>query len=200
MEMKARFRGYLPVVIDLETGGFDSRANAVLEIAAITLDFEDDRLVVGGRHHWAVAPHPNTSIEPASLQVTGIDLDDPGRAAVAEARAVRQLFRVVRAEVKRHGCQRAIVTAHNAHFDHRFLHAAATRNGIKRSPFHPFSVMDTVALAAVAYGHTVLREACTRAGIAYDPDSAHAAHYDAEVTAALFCAVVNSAASMDYAP
>ena len=106
--------------------------------------------------------------------------------------AVRGLFRVVRAEVRRQGCQRAIVTAHNAHFDHGFIHAAATRSGVKRSPFHPFSVLDTVALAAVHYGHTVLSEACGRAGIAYDADRAHSAAYDAEITAGLFCAVVNA--------
>ena len=200
MEMKARFRGYLPVVVDLETGGFDSRTHALLEIAALTLDFDNGQLVVSDRHRWAVTPHPDTLIEPASLKVTGIDLDDPARAAVAEGFAVRELFKVVRAEVKHHRCHRAIVTAHNAHFDHGFLHAAATRNGIKRNPFHPFSVMDTVALAAVAYGHTVLREACARAGISYDPDRAHAADYDAEVTAELFCAVVNSAAGIRYAP
>ena len=193
MEMKRRFRGYLPVVVDLETGGFESARHAVLEIAALTLDFDDGRLVIAERHRWAVEPHPDTDVEEASLKVTGIDLDDPDRSAVAEHTAVRELFRVVRREIKRLGCQRAILTGHNAHFDHGFVHAAATRNGVKRSPFHPFSVMDTVALAGVAYGHTVLREACSRAGIVFNEDLAHSAAYDAEVTAELFCAVVNSA-------
>ena len=160
MEMNARFRGYLPVVLDLETGGFDRDVHAVLEIAALTLDFNDDRLAVASRHRWVVAPHPDTTVEAASLRVTGIDLEDPQRAAVAEGQAIRELFKIVRAEIKRQRCHRAIVTAHNAHFDHGFLHAAALRNGVKRSPFHPFSVIDTVGLAAVAYGHTVLSEAC----------------------------------------
>ena len=194
MTMKTRFRGYLPVVVDLETGGFDDAVHSLLEIAAVTLDFEDRRLVVRDRHRWAVAPHPDTTVEEASLKVTGIDLNDPARGAVSELEAVRGLFRVVRGEVRRQGCQRAIVTAHNAHFDHGFIHAAATRSGVKRSPFHPFSVVDTVALAAVHYGHTVLSEACGRAGIDYDADRAHAATYDADVTAALFCAVVNGSA------
>ena len=193
MEMKARFRGFLPVVVDLETGGFESAKHAVLEIAALTLDFEDERLVIGGRHRWEIEPHPQTVVEQASLTITGIDLDDPNRPAVGEEVAVRELFRVVRREIKRHRCQRAILTGHNAHFDHAFIHVAAARNGVKRSPFHPFSVMDTVALAAVAYGHTVLSEACTRAGVVYDSTRAHAAAYDAEVTAQLFCAVVNAA-------
>ena len=192
MTMKTRFRGYLPVVVDLETGGFENAVHSLLEIAAVTLDFEDHRLVVRDRHRWAVTPHPDTIVEEASLKVTGIDVNDPTRGAVSEFDAVRGLFRMVRAEVKRHGCQRAIVTAHNAHFDHGFIHAAAARNDVKRSPFHPFSVLDTVALAAVHYGHTVLAEACGRAGIDYDADRAHSATYDAEVTAALFCAVVNA--------
>jgi len=192
MTMKTRFRGYLPVVVDLETGGFDNSMHSLLEIAAATLDFEQERLVIRGRHRWAVAPHPDTVVEEASLKVTGIDLDDPARGAVPELTAVRGLFRLVRSEVKHHGCHRAIVTAHNAHFDHGFIHAAALRSGVKRSPFHPFSVVDTVALAAVHYGHTVLSEACERAGIAYDADQAHSAAYDAEITAELFCAVVNA--------
>ena len=192
MTMKTRFRGYLPVVVDLETGGFDNAVHSLLEIAAVTLDFEDQRLVVGSRHRWAVIPHPDTVVEEASLKVTGIDLGDPARGALPEHEALRGLFRVVRAEVKRQGCHRAIVAAHNAHFDHGFIHAAAIRSGVKRSPFHPFSVLDTVALAAVHYGHTVLSEACGRAGIGYDADRAHSAAYDAEITAELFCAVVNA--------
>ena len=197
MTMKTRFRGYLPVVVDLETGGFDNAVHSLLEIAAVTLDFEDQRLFVRDRHRWAVTPHPDTLVEEASLKVTGIDVNDPARGAVSELEALRGLFRVVRAEIRRQGCQRAIVTAHNAHFDHGFIHAAARRSGVKRSPFHPFSVVDTVALAAVHYGHTVLSEACRRAGIDYDADRAHSATYDADVTAALFCAVVNGAEGPD---
>ena len=152
MQMNARFRGYLPVVLDLETGGFDRHKHAILEIAMRTLELLDGRLVIGTRHRWAVVPHPDTAVEVASLKITGIDLAAVDREAVAEDVALRELFKVVRAEMKRQRCQRAIVTAHNAHFDHGFLHAAAARNGVKRNPFHPFSVMDTVSLAGVAYG------------------------------------------------
>ena len=198
MEMRSRFRGYLPVVLDLETGGFDAGTHALLEVAVATLDYDDERLAIAGRHRWQVVPHPKTEVVAASLKITGIDLDDPAREAVSEERAIRELFRLVRAEIKRHGCQRAIVTAHNAHFDHGFIHAAAARNGVKRSPFHPFSVMDTVSLAALAYGHTVLGEACSRAGIGYASERAHSAVYDAEVTAQLFCAVVNGAGGIPW--
>ena len=192
MDMRSRFRGYLPVVMDLETGGFDAATHALLEIAALTLEFDADRLVVADRHRWEVIPHPDTQVEPASLKITGIDLDHPARAGLAEATAIRELFKMVRSELKQQGCQRAILTAHNAHFDHGFIHAAALRNGVKRSPFHPFSVMDTVSLAAVAYGHTVLGEACARAGIGYTAERAHSAAYDADVTARLFCKLVNA--------
>ena len=83
------------------------------------------------------------------------------------------------------------LTAHNAHFDLGFILAAAERNGIKRNPFHPFTVIDTASLAAVAFGHTVLSEACLRAGIEFDEGRAHSAGYDALIAARLFCEVVN---------
>ena len=35
--MSQRFRGFLPVVVDVETGGFDSQRNALLEIAAVPI-------------------------------------------------------------------------------------------------------------------------------------------------------------------
>ncbi len=190
--IRSRFRGYLPVVIDIETGGFEPTSHALLELAAVTLELDGGRLTVKEAHRWAIAPHPDTKVEAASLQVTGIDLSDPARNAVPEEKAVRELFRLVRREIKLARCQRAILTAHNAHFDHAFLRKAAARNGVKRDPFHPFSVMDTVSLAGVACGHTVLREACNRAGIAFDPERAHSAAYDAQMTATLFCAIVNA--------
>ena len=85
-----------------------------------------------------------------------------------------------------------ILVAHNAAFDQQFLNRALVRTNVKRSPFHPFSFIDTASLAAVAFGHTVLSEACARAEISFDKDQAHSALYDAERTAELFCAVVNA--------
>ena len=190
-EMSARFRGYLPVVIDLETGGFDKDTHALLEIAAVSLGWFDGKLGIDEIVSWDVDPHPDTRVEAASLQLTGIDLDDPNRNALNEEEAIRELFRFVRRCIKSNACKRAIVTAHNAHFDHGFLAKAAARNEVKRNPFHPFSVLDTASLAAVAYGHTVLSEACARAGIVFEEGRAHSARYDAETTAQLFCAIVN---------
>ncbi len=189
--MAARFRGFLPVVIDLETGGFDPSTHAILEIAIVQVYFSEDRLVTGERWQQRVEPYEGSVLDPAALKVTGIDPFDPDRDAIDEDQAIKQMFRQVRDAVKREQCQRAIMVAHNASFDQQFLNLGVARNAIKRNPFHPFSFIDTASLAAVAYGHTVLSEACARAGIAFDSDQAHNALYDADRTAELFCSVVN---------
>ncbi|MGD8415458.1 MAG: ribonuclease T [Pseudomonadales bacterium] len=190
-EMSSRFRGYLPVVVDLETGGFDPDRHAILEMAAVEVVFEGEALVMGNRWVQAVAPYPGSALDPAALKVTGIDPGDPGRGAIDEASAFREMFRRVRRAMKRAGCQRAILVAHNAAFDHQFMQRAYERNRLNRSPFHPFSFIDTASLGAVAFGHTVLSECCQRAGIAFDASKAHSALYDAEKAGALFCEIVN---------
>ena len=192
MHMAERFRGYLPVVVDIETGGFNPTEHAILEIALVHVQFADGELVRDAPWAQAVTPYPGGRVEPAALKVTGIDLDDRSRNPLNEAETLRAMFRNVRQRVKAAGCQRAILVAHNAAFDLQFLNQAIARVGNKRSPFHPFSFIDTASLAAVTYGHTVLREACARAGLAFDANQAHAASYDADRTAALFCAVVNA--------
>jgi len=191
--MRSRFRGYLPVVVDVETGGFDASRHALLEIAAVLLDMDDDgQLVLGESVHAHVEPAPGTLIDPQSLEITKIDVDHPFRFAEPERPALNHLFAPIRAAVKRHGCQRAILVGHNAHFDLNFLNAAVTRSGHKRNPFHPFSVFDTVTLAGVAYGQTVLARAVQAAGFHWDSSEAHSALYDAEQTAKLFCTIVNA--------
>jgi ribonuclease T len=189
--MSSRFRGYLPVVVDLETGGFDPVSHAILEMALVEVGFVEGRLEIRDRWVQAVAPYPGSSIDAAALKVTGIDPDDPERGASSEAEAFREMFRRVRRAVRAAGCQRAILVAHNAAFEAQFMQRAFERNALKRSPFHPFSFIDTASLAAVAFGHTVLSEACGRAGIDFDPGRAHSALYDAEKAAELFCEVVN---------
>jgi ribonuclease T len=191
MEMAARFRGFLPVVVDLETGGFDPEKNAILELAAVHVQFDRERMVLGEEWHQAVEPYPGSTVEDAALKVTGIDLEDPDRDALPERIALKELFAGIRRAVKREHCQRAILVAHNAAFDQQFLNRATERQQIKRNPFHPFSFIDTASLAAVAYGHTVLSEACARANIVFEPSKAHNALYDAQRTAELFCSVVN---------
>ena len=191
LDMAERFRGFLPVVVDIETGGFDPLNNAILEIAMVQVAFKGAELVAVQQWQRAVSPYEGSLIESAALKVTGIDPTDPDRNAVSESTALQDMFSDIRRSMKASGCQRAILVAHNAAFDQQFLHAAVNRNQLKRDPFHPFSFIDTASLAAVAYGHTVLSEACARAEIEFDTSQAHSALYDAERTAELFCAIVN---------
>ncbi len=188
-----RFRGFLPVVVDLETGGFNSATDALLEIAAVLVDFNaEGQLAVEECFRYHVAPFEGANIEPASLEVTGIDPHHPLRPAIPERDALGRIFREVRQKLKETGCKRAVLVAHNAHFDLGFLNAALERTGIKRSPFHPFSVFDTATLGGIAYGQTVLARMATAAGMPWDAGAAHSAAYDAERTAELFCRIVNA--------
>ncbi len=190
--MSRRFRGFLPVVVDLETGGFEAATDALLEIAIVLLDIDDTGLLVTEEcHRFHVIPFDGANIESASLEVTGIDPHHPLRPAIPERDALQRIFREIRQKMNATGCRRAILTAHNAHFDLGFLNAAIERTGIKRSPFHPFSVFDTATLGGVAYGQTVLARMAEAAGMDWDGSSAHSAAYDAQQTADLFCRIVN---------
>lgn len=190
--MATRFRSFLPVVVDVETGGFNAATDALLEIAAVLLAMDDKGELFRDRtlaHH--VEPFPGTQLNPESLAVNGIDPYHPFRFAVSEEKALNDIFKTVRRALKANGCTRAILVGHNAFFDLGFVNAAATRNNLKRNPFHPFSNFDTVSLAGLAYGQTVLSRAVAAAGISWDSSEAHSAIYDAERTADLFCDIVN---------
>lgn len=187
-----RFRGFLPVVIDVETGGFRAQTDALLEIAAVIIDIAPDGSVRrGASHAFHVKPFEGARLDPASLQVTGIDPWHPLRPAIDEGDALRRVFQEIRAAIRAHGCRRAVLVGHNAAFDLAFLNAAVGRTGIKRNPFHPFSCFDTATLAGAALGQTVLARAVQLAGIEWDSREAHSARYDAERTADLFCHVSN---------
>ena len=191
--MAERIRGFLPVVVDVETGGFDWTRHALLEIAAIPIELDANGAFVPGEVACVhLDPAPGTEIDPKSLEVTRIDIGHPFRMAKAEKEALDHIFAAVRLAVRRHECQRAILVGHNAHFDLNFLNAAVARVEHKRNPFHPFSVFDTVSLAGVAYGQTVLGRAMQSAGLAWNGDEAHSAVYDAERTAELFCKIANA--------
>lgn len=190
--LSRRFRGYLPVVVDVETGGFDERTDALLQIAAVILDIDElGRLYCAETVSCHVNPFAGANLDPKSMEVNGIDVDHPFRLALDEREALPKIFQPVRAAVRRHHCNKAILVGHNAHFDLKFVNAAAERCGIKRNPFHPFSTLDTVSLAALAYGQTVLARSVRSAGLDWNADEAHSAIYDAEMTAALFCRIVN---------
>ena len=190
--MADRFRGFLPVVIDVETGGFNARTDALLEIAAVIVEVNGDGdLARSETIRYHVKPFEGANLEEASLAVNGIDPHHPLRPAIEERDALQRVFREVRRAVKDNGCSRAVLVGHNAHFDLGFLNKAIERSAIKRSPFHPFSCFDTATLCGVAYGQTVLARAAIAAGLGWDETQAHSASYDAEMTADLFCDAVN---------
>jgi len=187
-----RFRGYLPIVVDVETGGFNEKTDALLQIAAVIVDIDE-----AGKYFCeeTVACHVNpfegANLDPKSMEVNGIIVDHPFRMAVDEKVALPKIFKPVRAAMKKHQCNKAILVGHNAHFDLKFINAAAERSGIKRNPFHPFSTFDTVSLAGLVYGQTVLARSVRAANMEWNTEEAHSAIYDAEMTAALFCKIIN---------
>lgn len=187
-----RFRGFYPVVIDVETAGFNAKTDALLEIAAITLKMDEQGwLMPDTTLHFHVEPFVGANLQPEALAFNGIDPNDPDRGAVSEYEALHEIFKVVRKGIKASGCNRAIMVAHNANFDHNFMMAAAERASLKRNPFHPFATFDTAALVGLALGQTVLSKACQTAGMDFDSTQAHSALYDTERTAVLFCEIVN---------
>lgn len=187
-----RFRGFLPVIIDVETSGFNAQTDAVLELAAVTVNMDDEGILSPEQcYSYTIEPFAGANIEQSALDFTGIDLNDPERDAQTETEAFQDAFKKIRQAVKASGCSRAVMVAHNAHFDLGFVNAAAARCGLKRNPFHPFSCMDTATLAGLAFGHTVLAKACALAGIEFSNRHAHSAAYDAQKTAELFCLIVN---------
>ncbi|TLY74823.1 MAG: ribonuclease T [Gammaproteobacteria bacterium] len=190
--MARRFRGFLPVSVDVETGGFRAATDALLEVAAVLIDMDaDGKLTRGATHSYHVKPFEGARLDPASLSITGIDPHHPLRPALPERDALQRIFREVRHAVRAYNCRRAILVGHNAAFDLAFLNAAVTRADVKRNPFHPFSCFDTATLAGAALGQTVLAKAVTVAGLEWDPSSAHCAAYDAERSADIFCLICN---------
>lgn len=190
--LSERFRGYLPVVVDVETGGFNERTDALLEIAAVILDLDEHGQLKPAKSYTThVVPFDGCNINPKSLEVNGIDPYHPLRAAREEREALSHIFKPVREAVSAAGCTRAILVGHNAFFDLKFVNAAADRTGIKKNPFHPFSCFDTVSFCGLAYGQTVLARSAVAAGMDWDTREAHSAIYDTRMTAELFCNVVN---------
>ena len=192
MLLNQRFRKYLPVVVDLETGGFDPTNNAILEIAA-TLIGQNDKyeLVVLDTYRYHIDPYKDLIVEQESLDFTKIKLDHPLRKAVSEKEALTELFKIINKAKSEYSCSRAILVGHNAHFDLAFIKESIKRNNIKKSPFHPFSVLDTVSLGAIHTQQTVLARVCESLSIDYDSNEAHSAAYDAEITAKVFCNIIN---------
>ena len=199
--MSRRIRGFYPVVIDIETTGLDSKRHGILEISAVllTCDKSHDQnnssnLKVLEQHDYFITPHAASDIDPKALEINKTDLHSPGRVFIEqkEKDVLLNLFENIKKQMKKHDCKRAVLVAHNAAFDQGFLHEAINRCDLKsRSPFHPFSVIDTVSLGALKYGQTVLSEICKASGLDFNASEAHSAKYDASKTAELFCLLMN---------
>ena len=187
-----RFRGFCPVVVDVETGGFNASTDALLEVAAVLVSMNQKRQFFCQRTIAAhVRPFEGANLDPASLEVNGIDPFHPLRIALPEEEALQKIFAPVHRHVQENQCTRAILVGHNAFFDLGFIKAAVERTGIKNNPFHPFSNLDTVTLGALAYGQTVLSRIAVAANLDWESSSAHSAVYDAEKTAEIFCEGMN---------
>lgn len=190
--LSERFRGYFPVVIDVETAGFIAGTDALLELAAVTVKMDEDGLLHPDQtFHYHIEPFEGANLEPAALEFNGIDPHCALRGAIEESEAMKELCKGVRKAQKNADCQRSVIVAHNAAFDQGFVNAAIQRCNIKRTPFHPFVSFDTTSLAGLALGQTVLVKACRAAGIEFDQNEAHSALYDAQKTTELFCYMVN---------
>ena len=189
--LKDRFRKFLPVVVDLETGGFDAKKNAILEIAIQLIDEENSKLILGDSHRYHIKPFDELIIDKDALEFLKLDLNHPLRIAVEEDYALKEAFKLIDKQRSKYDCSRAILVGHNAFFDHSFILEACLRNKIKKSPFHPFSLIDTVSLGVLVTKQTVLARICKELDILYENDEAHSAAYDAMITAQVFCKIIN---------
>lgn len=191
-ELKKRFDGYMPVVIDVETAGVYAPKDALLEIAAVLVDYNDaGQLMAKQTFACHVEPFEGANLDPKALEINHIDPYHPFRFAIAEKEAIEQLFQFIEHALKETGCRRGVLVGHNAHFDLSFIKAAAKRCKIGKMPLHAFTCFDTATLAGLALGKTILAKALKAAKIEFNVKEAHSAIYDAEKTAELFCYIVN---------
>ncbi len=185
----------MPVIVDVETGGLVARTDALLEVAAVTIDCDDNGIFAPKEtFQYHIQPFEGSILNPESMAINKIVPDHPFRFAVSEKEALTNLFAALNNVLKLSGCNRCVLVGHNAWFDLSFINAAIARTKVKPNPFHAFTCFDTATLGAMVYGHTVLAETLKRAEIEFDNDSHHSALYDAEQTALLFCKIINQQA------
>ncbi len=190
-KIKDRFRGFLPVVVDVETAGIIPHKNALLEACIVLLDMDDQ----GNLHrtdsfYEHVLPFEGAQLDQKSLDFNQIDPFQPLRFALDEKEALQKLFKPINKALQKSHCQRAVLVGHNAWFDLLFIKEACNRTKVKL-PFHAFTCFDTATLSGLLYGQTVLAKAVEAAGLRFKPEEAHSAIYDAEITADLFCRMIN---------
>lgn len=190
--LSKRFQGFYPVIIDIETGGFNPKKDAILEIAAITVKMDKKGwLSIDEKIYFHITPFLGSNIEINSLKFNKINLKNPLRKSIDENVAFNRIIKIISKKIKNNNCKKAIIVAHNANFDHSFFMAAIKRNKIKNNPFHEFMTFDTATLSNFIFGQKILYKACISAGIFFDGKKAHNALYDTYKTALLFCKMVN---------
>ncbi|QJC33603.1 ribonuclease T [Enterobacteriaceae endosymbiont of Donacia provostii] len=188
-----RFRGFYPVVIDIETSGFNPKYNAILEISLITLKMDNGWLKKNETLHFHVIPFKGSSISQDALDFNGINIYTPLRGAISEVEVLKIIFKKIKNDLKINKCKKAVIVAHNASFDHSFVMESIKRNKMEKyNPFHSFVIFDTASMCGLILGQTVLAKSCHTIGITFDNNQAHSALYDADRTAKLFCALVNN--------
>lgn len=197
LNIATRFRGLLPVVVDVETSGLNPSTDGLLEIGVVTLTLDaNGQFRPAETLFYHIEPFVGARLDPESLAITGIDPVNPLRFALPEQQVLHKIFLRINELLAETGCQRAVLVGHNAWFDLAFLQAAIKRCRFHRAPFHSFTTLDTATLSALALGETVLAKAVRAAKISFDVNQAHCAAYDAEKTAELFCYIVNRISGM----
>lgn len=190
-KIKDRFRGFLPVIVDVETAGVDPQKNALLEMCIVLIGMDEQGQLFRKESHFEhIIPFSGSELDQKSLDFIQMDPFQPLRFAIEEKAALERLFKPIQAELKKNHCQRAVLVGHNAWFDLLFIKEAIKRSGLN-SPFHAFTCFDTATLGGFIYGQTVLAKAVQAAGLSFDANEAHSAIYDAEITADLFCLIAN---------
>ena len=73
-----RFRGFMPVIIDVETGGFNAQTDALLEVAAVTLDMDDEGILSPAKtYSFNTKPFEGANIEPVSYTNLNMPANHP---------------------------------------------------------------------------------------------------------------------------
>ena len=133
-----RFRGFLPVVVDVETGGFNAQTDALLEIAATIVEVDDDGLLTTGELR-------STHVIPFKMPISTQNHSKSRALQTPTTRcALRARERCFRIHLQAHsggGTQPSLhprhFGRHNASFDLSFINAAVARTGIKKNPTPP---------------------------------------------------------------
>ncbi|MDY5323890.1 MAG: exonuclease domain-containing protein, partial [Succinivibrio sp.] len=96
-----RFREFLPVIVDVETAGFDPQKDALLEVAMMTVKFDEKgRLVPDELFSANIRPFEGANINQSNIDFLGIDPFDESRNLQTESEALIPMFKAISKKVK----------------------------------------------------------------------------------------------------